>query len=383
MKNCFFFTIIISIFLSGAQPVEAGSIDLVISGLNGQPLSPAQKTITLNPSDVISIDVIYVSDPTYALFGIYADAYLEGAGSGWFDISQIVWPDDFWEWESTIQINGDGSLTINTVDWDAIHGDNEPVTVLSNILFNYTGAGNIHIALRENPVWPGNTLEVDQDWQEYVIEDYGTGVDILNSEPDTSEDGRLPVQLQITGPDEIWENSSQQYNAIVYYNDGGIVTVTNLSDWRVEPNDVATVNTTGKVTTNTLIYPQEEIILSAVYDENDVTVEAQKDITVFVGVTIPELIERNLNDAKQFKDQARQMLLLAGQRETAVFTILRDMFNARDRSIWSFYGNYNCRRQILIAILQEYVCSKIINASIMKLEQAQNILAADANSISP
>jgi len=237
--------------------------------------------------------------------------------------------------------------------------------------------------LRENPVWPGNTLEVDQDWQEYVIEDYGTGVDILNSEPDTSEDGRLPVQLQITGPDEIWENSSQQYNAIVYYNDGGIVTVTNLSDWRVEPNDVATVNTTGKVTTNTLIYPQEEIILSAVYDENDVTVEAQKDITVFVGVTIPELIERNLNDAKQFKDQARQMLLLAGQRETAVFTILRDMFNARDRSIWSFYGNYNCRRQILIAILQEYVCSKIINASIMKLEQAQNILAADANSISP
>ena len=383
MKNPLFLTIMAGFVLAAAQPVEAGSIDLVISGLNGNPLSPAQKIITLNPSDVISIDVIYLSDPTYALFGIYADAYFEGTGSGWFDISQLVWPDGFWEWESTILINGDGSLTINTVDWDAIPGDNEPITVLSNILFNYTDAGNIHIALRENPVWPGNTIEVDQDWQEYVIEDYGTGVDILNNDQNSPGDERYPVELQITGPNEMWENSSQQYNAIVYYNDGSTATVTNLSDWRVEPNDVATVNTTGKVTTNTLIYPQEEIILSAVYDENDVTVKAEKGISVNITVTIPELIERNLNDAKQLKDQARQMLLLAGQRETAVFTILRDMFNAHDRSIWSFYGNYNCRRQILIAILQEYVCSKIINASLMKLQNARNILAADANSINP
>jgi ribosomal protein S19 len=372
----------IGVVLAGALPAQAGSIDLVISTLNGQPLQPAKKSITLNPSDTIGINVVYIADANNFLSDIVADMFFAGTGSGQFDISQMVFTDSYWYPPLTSVLTNDSNSLVTiiaetTFSIVGIQGNNQPKTVLENILFSYTGTGNIHIALQNDPNM-GETYEFDQVAQDYfLIEDLGSGVDI-NGE---AAGQRIPVELQIIGPNQIYENSQQQYNSKVYYDDGSILTVTNLCNWQVEPNDIAVLGTPGKVLAQSLIYPQEQITLSAQFVDSNVTVKAQKDITVNTISTIPELIDRNINDAKSLKSQANSLIVKACQRETANFIILGDMFKKLDWSIWSAPGNYNGRRFIAYAILHEYVCSKLLDFSVTKLQQAADILAADANSV--
>src|SRR4030042_640073 len=133
MKKRLLFTIFALILLILNGQVQAGSIDLVISSLNGQPISPPLKEIELTPSDVISIDVVYISGLNYSLFGLDVVAYVEGAGSGDFDISDVNWPEDYWEWSSHVYLNGDGLPVIDNVDFQAIPAEDEPVTVIYNI----------------------------------------------------------------------------------------------------------------------------------------------------------------------------------------------------------------------------------------------------------
>jgi hypothetical protein len=133
--------------------------------------------------------------------------------------------------------------------------------------------------------------------------------------------------------------------------------------------------------TQSLIYPQEQITLFAQFVDSNVTVKAQKDITVNTISTIPELIDRNINDAKRLKSQANSLIVKACQRETANFIILGDVFKKLDWSIWSAPGNYNGRRFIAIAVLHEYISSRFLTVSVTILQRAQDILAADANSV--
>jgi hypothetical protein len=119
----------IGVVLAGALPAQAGSIDLVISTLNGQPLQPTQKSITLNPSDTIGIDVVYITDANNFLVSIAADMFFAGTGSGQFDISQMVFTDSYWDSSFTSVLTNDSNslITIIAVTSFSIIGIQGPV----------------------------------------------------------------------------------------------------------------------------------------------------------------------------------------------------------------------------------------------------------------
>jgi len=123
----------------------------------------------------------------------------------------------------------------------------------------------------------------------FVISDwwgtwYGSPWDNQGSMHDNS--GFLTVKIyhislktiEITGPNEVAENSQAQYKAIAHYDDDSTRDVTALANWSVEPNDIANVNA-GLLTTEPIDLPQD-ITITAQYSEGDVNESAQKQVSV-------------------------------------------------------------------------------------------------------
>lgn len=87
------------------------------------------------------------------------------------------------------------------------------------------------------------------------------------------------VGLEIIGPNEVAENFSAGYKAIAHYESGSTKDVTDSADWQVEPNSVASIEA-GLLTTEEIYVPQD-ITIYAQYTEGEVTVEAEKAVTIF------------------------------------------------------------------------------------------------------
>jgi hypothetical protein len=79
------------------------------------------------------------------------------------------------------------------------------------------------------------------------------------------------IGLEITGPDEVAENFQAQYTAIAYYDNNSTRDVTNLAQWSVEPNMIASIEA-GLLQTEE-IYEHQDITIYAQYTEGEVTVE--------------------------------------------------------------------------------------------------------------
>jgi len=86
--------------------------------------------------------------------------------------------------------------------------------------------------------------------------------------------------LEITGPDEVAENSRSQYEATAYYTGGTVVDVTSWADWSVEPDDYASIDGSGMLTTEDIDRDQQ-VTIRATYTGDDVTVEAEKAVHIF------------------------------------------------------------------------------------------------------
>ena len=87
-------------------------------------------------------------------------------------------------------------------------------------------------------------------------------------------------EIEIVGPEEVAENFNASYKAIAHYEDDSTKDVTDLADWLVEPNSVASIEA-GLLTTEEIYVPQEDITIYAQYTEGNVTVEAEKEVLVF------------------------------------------------------------------------------------------------------
>ena len=87
--------------------------------------------------------------------------------------------------------------------------------------------------------------------------------------------------LEIIGPDDVVENSSAQYIAKAHYTGGTVANVTNSVQWNVEPNNMCQINNYGKLSTNDISMPTEQVIISAEYTGGDATTQAKKNVTIF------------------------------------------------------------------------------------------------------
>ncbi len=84
--------------------------------------------------------------------------------------------------------------------------------------------------------------------------------------------------LEVVGPDKVAENSQAQYKAIAHY-EMADVDVTDLADWSVEPNDIASI-AAGLLTTEAIDLPLD-LTIYAEYSKDGNTVEAEKDVSIF------------------------------------------------------------------------------------------------------
>ena len=86
------------------------------------------------------------------------------------------------------------------------------------------------------------------------------------------------VGLEIVGPNEVAEDFQAQYSAIAHYDIGSPKDVTDLADWSVEPNDIASIDA-GLLETEEIDKPQD-VTITAEYTEGENTEVAQKEVSV-------------------------------------------------------------------------------------------------------
>ena len=89
------------------------------------------------------------------------------------------------------------------------------------------------------------------------------------------------VALEIQGPNEVADNSQAQFKAIATYDDGYQNDVTDRIAWSVEPTTYASINYSGLLSTQQIHDVEESVTITAQYTSGDVTVSAEKDVTIF------------------------------------------------------------------------------------------------------
>jgi YVTN family beta-propeller protein len=174
--------------------------------------------------------------------------------------------------------------------------------------------------------------------------------------------------IEITGPSEVNENASANYEAVAYYDDNSTKDVTALAQWSVDNNGIAQIDTNGIMTTSELLTVKEKIVVSAVCSEDDVNVSAQKPVVVYADCNIAELVGRNIKSAVAIKKEIINNLNVALKRERRANELLSKFKNDPSFENWSFRDFFQARNNLTWAMLKEYASIYYIRGSIIYLE---------------
>ncbi|UCF43879.1 MAG: hypothetical protein JSV99_02860, partial [Planctomycetota bacterium] len=93
------------------------------------------------------------------------------------------------------------------------------------------------------------------------------------------------TDLQISGPQQVTENSYAQYEAAAYYQDGSAADVTTSATWSVEPQDVASISDDGRLNTDR-IETDTALTVYADYTVAGATLQAQAAVQVAQPVAL-------------------------------------------------------------------------------------------------
>jgi hypothetical protein len=86
--------------------------------------------------------------------------------------------------------------------------------------------------------------------------------------------------IEITGPDEVAENSTSQYQSTAYYTCGTVVDITDSVVWSVDDAEVAKFVGAGLLETYQINRPQKDIVITADYSEGGIDTTDNKPVTV-------------------------------------------------------------------------------------------------------
>ena len=89
----------------------------------------------------------------------------------------------------------------------------------------------------------------------------------------------LPVDLEITGPEEVAENSTAQYSAIALYEPNYTGDVTNFTIWSLEPQECGSINENGVLTVER-IEILENITIYAQYTVEGITLQTEMAVRI-------------------------------------------------------------------------------------------------------
>lgn len=174
--------IIFMLVLGLTSVANAGIVDIVISSLNGKPITPTNE-ITIDISDTINFDIIYTSDPGRFLFGLSSEIYLELAGGRGTltvtDVALVTWPTGYWDSSlSGVQMTADGNIQVwgTAKELTSIPAIGEPLVVIDHFLFHCLDYGDVYIGIKEDPTTPvGASIELDEMANFYLL-DYSPAV---------------------------------------------------------------------------------------------------------------------------------------------------------------------------------------------------------------
>jgi outer membrane protein assembly factor BamB len=123
--------------------------------------------------------------------------------------------------------------------------------------------------------------------------------------------------LEIVGPTEVVESFSAQYRAFAHYSDGQVQERTFSSTWSVEPGTYARIDTHGVLTTAELIRPAEDLLIRAHYEEGGRSSDGALNVHLVAGVSLTDLIIRNLVESLEIKEGILRDIDAALERERA------------------------------------------------------------------
>ena len=102
---------------------------------------------------------------------------------------------------------------------------------------------------------------------------------------------RLPIDLTISGPDQVDETATADYSAMVTYTLGPAETLTDGADWSVDPATYATIDTSGMLTTLEVEGDQSATITAAFSFEGMPAIEGTLAITITDQSEAPEPVD--------------------------------------------------------------------------------------------
>lgn len=190
--------------------------------------------------------------------------------------------------------------------------------------------------------------------------------------------------LEITGPNEVPEDSTAWYQATAYYDNGMSKDVTNTAEWFVEPNVVCDINA-GILATEHLNRLDEGITIYANYDENSNYVDAAKEAQIFsvcsegAACTLEGLVERELSRIMARKQGIMQELEEIMAQEQTVFEMLDTYFKDRDFRTAKKNDIVKSKQAIHSAIQHEKQAETAVEQSLDKLYDALDALDIELN----
>jgi len=183
-----------------------------------------------------------------------------------YPINDFIWHHIVITYDGSSSANGlkiyiDGMEEITTVDEDSLSS-----TIQNSVSFKIAARG-------------GTSTSAHLGGKIDDVRIYGRALSAAEIEElYLGEEAEL-VGLEITGPDEVAEDSQTQYSAIALYDNNSTTDVTDDAVWSVEPNEIAGIEA-GLLATEKIFQP-EELEIYAQYTEDGNTFEANKPVSVF------------------------------------------------------------------------------------------------------
>ncbi len=169
--------------LAMVNVASAGVIDIVVSSLNGQTITPT-KEITIMPSDTVDMQITFTAPDTEYAFGL--GSIINVTGPATLDISQTVRHADY---DSTLELKGTNPpWIVEGGTWLGPQGTGQPVSLVTNLLLHCDGKGLVTVGLMDDPVF--GSYVSDAQWNP-VDWSYGTGV-VIHQVPE-------PMTLTLLG----------------------------------------------------------------------------------------------------------------------------------------------------------------------------------------
>jgi hypothetical protein len=174
--------IVLFAILAMVNVASAGVVDIVITSLNGEPITPTSE-ITIKPTDEVDMQITFTGPATEYAFGV--GVTLNVTGPGTLNIAGAARNALYEAWAEVI---GADSIIEATATSMGPQGTGQPVVLVGNLLLHCDAIGNVTVVLTNDPI---SGMYISDAEYGMLPFDFGAGV-IIHQVPE-------PMTLTLLG----------------------------------------------------------------------------------------------------------------------------------------------------------------------------------------